>query len=53
RCLDGGDTATDYLAWEAWDTALHRSLVMATHNGFLIRIGEMIAAARSQPVWGA
>ena len=52
RCLRGGDTAADYLEWEAWDTALHRSLVTATHNGFLIRIGEMIAAGRTQPVWG-
>ncbi len=52
RCLQGGDTASDYLEWEAWDTALHRSVVVATHNAFLIRIGEMIAAARTQPVWG-
>ncbi len=52
RCLSGGDAASDYLEWEAWDTALHRSLVMATHNSFLIRIGEMIADARTQPVWG-
>ncbi|MHB8395194.1 MAG: FadR/GntR family transcriptional regulator [Candidatus Dormibacteria bacterium] len=52
RCLRGGDSASDYLEWEAWDTALHRSLVIATHNSFLIRIGEMIADARTQPVWG-
>ncbi|MGH7642905.1 MAG: FadR/GntR family transcriptional regulator [Candidatus Dormibacteria bacterium] len=52
RCLAGGDGAHDYLGWEDWDSALHRSLVSATHNNFLIRIGAMIASARTQPVWG-
>lgn len=52
RCLRGGATASDYLEWEAWDKALHGSLVAATHNRFLIRIGEMIASARTQPGWG-
>lgn len=52
RCLQGGRTATDYLAWEAWDRALHGSLATATHNRFLIRIGAMIASARTQPSWG-
>ena len=49
RCLRGGATASDYLEWEAWDKALHGSLVAATHNRFLIRIGGMIAAARTEP----
>ena len=52
RCLRGGATASDYLSWEAWDKALHGSLAAATHNHFLIRIGEMIASARTQPGWG-
>ena len=53
RCLRGGDQAADYLEWEAWDTALHRSLVAATHNNFLAQIGEMISAARTHPAWGS
>ncbi|MGH7610447.1 MAG: FadR/GntR family transcriptional regulator [Candidatus Dormibacteria bacterium] len=52
RCLRGGATAADYLEWEAWDKALHSSLVASTHNRFLIHIGEVIAAARTQPGWG-
>jgi len=52
RCLEGGATAHDYLEWEAWDKALHGSLVAATHNRFLIRIGDLIASARTQPGWG-
>ncbi len=53
RCLRGGDQAADYLEWEAWDTAMHRSLVSATHNNFLVRIGEMISSARTNPAWGS
>ncbi|MGH7692109.1 MAG: FadR/GntR family transcriptional regulator [Candidatus Dormibacteria bacterium] len=52
RCLQGGDAADDYMAWEAWDAALHRSLVVATHNSFLVRIGEMVSAARQGLAWG-
>lgn len=52
RCLEGGSTAHDYLEWEAWDKALHGSLVAATHNRFLMRIGDLIASARTQPGWG-
>ncbi len=53
RCLRGGDQAADYLEWEAWDTAMHRSLIAATHNNFLVRIGEMISSARTNPAWGS
>lgn len=53
RCLRGGDQADDYLEWEAWDAALHRGLVAATHNSFLVRIGELIASARTHPAWGS
>ncbi len=52
RCLRGGATASDHLQWEAWDKALHGSLVAATHNRFLVHIGELIATARTQPGWG-
>ncbi len=53
RCLRGGDSTDDYMEWEAWDAALHRSLVLATHNSFLVRIGEMVSAARLHPAWGS
>jgi DNA-binding FadR family transcriptional regulator len=52
RCLAGEDAADDYMEWEAWDAALHRSLVLATHNSFLVRIGELVSAARLHPAWG-
>jgi DNA-binding FadR family transcriptional regulator len=53
RCLRGGEQADDYMEWEAWDTALHRSLVAATHNNFLAHIGDMISSARTHPAWGS
>ncbi len=53
RCLQGGATANSPMEWEAWDASLHRSLVVATHNTFLVRIGEMVASARLHPAWGS
>lgn len=52
RCLAGGDSADTYSEFEPWDSALHRSLALATHNNMLVAITDLLTAARDQPLWG-
>lgn len=51
RCLEGGEKNQTYEEFEGWDTAFHRSLALATHNGLLARMVEMTNDARHQPLW--
>lgn len=51
RCLEGGEKNQTYEEFEGWDTAFHRSLASATHNGLLARMIEMTNDARHQPLW--
>jgi GntR family uxuAB operon transcriptional repressor len=53
RCLRGADGASSYEEFEAWDTALHRTIVAATHNRLLVRMYSLVDAARGGPLWGA
>ncbi len=53
RCLRGGDAASTYEEFEAWDTALHRTIIAATHNRLLVRMYSLVDAARGGPLWGA
>jgi DNA-binding FadR family transcriptional regulator len=53
RCLRGGDAAEGYEDFEVWDAALHRAIAQSTHNGLVLRIIQMINAARGQPLWGS
>lgn len=53
RCLAGGDKADGYEEFELWDTALHRSFALATHNGLLIAFSEAFNISRAQPIWSA
>jgi DNA-binding FadR family transcriptional regulator len=51
-CLDKAERAATLNEFELWDAALHQALATATHNGFVIRVLEMVTAAREQAEWG-
>ncbi|GHJ26696.1 transcriptional regulator [Streptomyces hygroscopicus subsp. sporocinereus] len=52
RCLRGGEQAAGSEEFERWDTALHHSFALATHNEVLISVSSLLIDARRQPVWG-
>jgi DNA-binding FadR family transcriptional regulator len=52
RCLRGGEQASSSEEFERWDTALHHSFAVATHNTVLINVSSMLIDARHQPIWG-
>jgi len=52
RCLAGGDRASNYDEFEAWDLALHRSIIAATHSPLLVTLYGSIEAARHGHIWG-
>jgi DNA-binding FadR family transcriptional regulator len=51
-CLDKAERATTLDEFELWDAALHQALATATHNRFVSRILDMVAAVREQSEWG-
>ncbi len=53
KCVDGCERAPDYEAFETWDLAFHRSLIEATHNPLLLRMYNLIEAARQGDLWGS
>ncbi|UGQ11858.1 FCD domain-containing protein [Yinghuangia sp. ASG 101] len=52
RCLRGGEAATSSEEFERWDTALHHSFAVATHNSVLVNVSSLLITARRQPIWG-
>jgi GntR family uxuAB operon transcriptional repressor len=52
RCLLGADSADTYADFEAWDLALHRSIMAATHNPLVLRLYAAIEDARRGQLWG-
>jgi GntR family transcriptional regulator, uxu operon transcriptional repressor len=52
RCLVGGDAAETYPDFEAWDHALHRGIIAASHNPLLIRLYGPVESARGGQLWG-
>jgi DNA-binding FadR family transcriptional regulator len=52
RCLAGGDRAASYEEFEAWDLALHRCIIAASHSPLLATLYEAIETARHGQVWG-
>ncbi|MFJ8791256.1 FadR/GntR family transcriptional regulator [Streptomyces sp. NPDC102462] len=52
RCLRGGEQASSSEEFERWDTALHHSFAVATHNAVLISVSSLLVNARRQPIWG-
>jgi GntR family uxuAB operon transcriptional repressor len=53
HCLRRGDASATYEEFEAWDSALHRAIAAAAHNGLLLRLFDTMNAARDLPVWGS
>ena len=51
-CLDKAERAPTLDEFEVWDAALHQALATATHNRFIIRVLDMVAAVRDQAEWG-
>ncbi|MGP0225147.1 FadR/GntR family transcriptional regulator [Paenarthrobacter sp. NCHU4564] len=52
RCLAGGDGADVHEEFEAWDVALHRSFAVATHNGVILAMVDILHSSRNDPSWG-
>ncbi|HZC39384.1 MAG TPA: GntR family transcriptional regulator, partial [Streptosporangiaceae bacterium] len=52
RCLAGGERADGHDEFEAWDLALHRSLMTASHSPLLVRLYGLIEDARHGQSWG-
>ena len=52
RCLTGGDGADVHEEFEAWDIALHRSFAVATHNGVITAMVDILHSSRNDPTWG-
>lgn len=52
RCLRGGDAARVSEDFEHWDTLLHHSFALATHNAVLINLSQLLIDSRNQPIWG-
>lgn len=51
--LDRCGATSDFEAFEAWDTKLHRSIAQAAHNGLLMSMFDTMNSARALPVWGS
>ena len=51
-CIGKCERATTIDEFELWDAALHQALATATHNGFVIRVLDMVTAVRRQSEWG-
>jgi DNA-binding FadR family transcriptional regulator len=51
-CLEKSERAATLDEFELWDAALHQALATATHNRFVIRVLELVAAVRQQAEWG-
>jgi len=51
-CIEKAERAATLDEFEMWDAALHQALATATHNRFVSRILEMVAAVREQAEWG-
>lgn len=50
--LAQGRRATNHKEWEQFDSALHKRIGEATHNGFLQHFYEVLNLARAQTEWG-
>jgi DNA-binding FadR family transcriptional regulator len=53
RSVAACERAKDYDEFELWDLTFHRSLIEATHNPLLLRMYELIEAARKGDLWGS
>jgi DNA-binding FadR family transcriptional regulator len=49
--LDQGEHIYDPVAWDAWDTRLHRAIVEASHNDLMLAMYDSFVAVREEPAW--
>lgn len=52
RCLQLGESATDYQSFEQWDISLHHAFAVATHNRQILAMVDVLNSTRNNPVWG-
>lgn len=52
RCLAGGDASETYEEFEAWDLALHQTIIASTRNNLLVELYREIESARRGQLWG-
>ncbi|QEX22867.1 GntR family transcriptional regulator [Hypericibacter adhaerens] len=50
--LEKSEAARDAVAWERWDTALHRAVAQAARNKLLLAIFDAFNGMRRQAAWG-
>jgi DNA-binding FadR family transcriptional regulator len=51
-CLEKAERAATLDEFELWDAALHQAFASATHNRFVARVLDLVAAVRQQSEWG-
>ena len=51
--LDAGGRSDDYETFETQDAHLHRTIAQAARNGLLMSMFDVMATARTLPVWGS
>ncbi|MEM8813161.1 MAG: FadR/GntR family transcriptional regulator [Pseudomonadota bacterium] len=52
KTVDGGSRATDWRAWDEWDSAFHRLIAEASRNPLLVGLISTLTAGRAQRDWG-
>jgi DNA-binding FadR family transcriptional regulator len=52
ECLEHAEAAQSVEEYERWDSELHRTFALATHNAFFMKILELMNAVREQGEWG-
>lgn len=52
ECCAQAEAAGTLEEFEHWDSALHEHLALATHNGFFVRVFQMLAEVRNSGEWG-
>lgn len=52
RALEASVTAVEMETFEHWDAAFHRAVITACGNRMLMRLYELVHAARSDRLWG-
>jgi DNA-binding FadR family transcriptional regulator len=52
ECIVGAEAAKTLAGFETWDAQLHQAIAEAAHNGFVVRIMQLVDEVRSQAEWG-
>jgi len=52
HCCRNADAAQSLEQFERWDSTFHRTLAEATHNGFVMKVFDLISTVRDHGEWG-